>query len=208
MTICMSKLLCVTNRTLCQGDFLQRIEALCAAGPAGIILREKDLSQQEYMDLARSVLAICRSYEVPCILHSFANAAITLGADQLHLPLHLLEKLSPQERAQFAVLGASCHSMQDAQKAQRLGCTYITAGHVFATDCKKGLAPRGLDFLQQVCSSVTIPVYAIGGIAPDKMEPVLQAGAKGACIMSSCMTCADVHAYFKEFEKAGEAHEI
>ena len=208
MTTCMSKLLCVTNRKLCKGDFLGRIEQICAEHPAGIILREKDLPKQKYGMLAQSVLEICRRYNVPCALHSFADVAAALKADCLHMPLHLLSELSREERSQFRVLGASCHSVQDAQTAQSLGCTYITAGHVFATDCKKGLPPRGLEFLRQVCESVSIPVYAIGGIAPDNLGAVLQAGAKGGCVMSGTMICADAHTYFEEFEKAGVSHEI
>ena len=64
----------------------------------------------------------------------------------------------------FKVIGTSVHSVEDAIKAEQLGATYMTAGHIFATDCKKGLPPRGLDFLKNVCDAVEIPVYAIGGI--------------------------------------------
>ena len=64
----------------------------------------------------------------------------------------------------FKVIGTSVHSVEDAIKAEQLGATYMTAGHIFATDCKKGLPPRGLDFLKNVCDTVQIPVYAIGGI--------------------------------------------
>ena len=98
------------------------------------------------------------------------------------------------EKARFRILGASCHSPADAWEAQRLGYTYITAGHVFATDCKKGLPPRGLDFLREVCRSVDIPVYAIGGIRPENMAAVRAAGAAGGCVMSGLMTCPDPRA--------------
>ena len=77
-------------------------------------------------------------------------------------------------------------------EAEKLGCTYITAGHVFATDCKKGLPPRGLSFLKEVCYSVTIPVYAIGGIDENNMEAVRQAGAAGGCMMSGFMLEKDI----------------
>ena len=75
----------------------------------------------------------------------------------------------PEEQKQkFSVRGVSVHSVEDARLAEQCGATYLTAGHVFVTDCKKGLAPRGLDFLHEVCSSVKIPVYAIGGIHEEK----------------------------------------
>ena len=204
----MSKLLCVTNRSLCREDFLIRLERICAQHPAGIILREKDLSQGAYEQLAWPVLELCRRYEVPCILHSFVDAALRLEAQAIHLPLPILRTMTAAEKARFSVLGASCHSVEDAREAQDLGCTYITAGHVFDTDCKKGLPGRGLEFLQAVCHAVTIPVYAIGGIGADNFPAVLAAGAAGGCAMSGPMVCHDPAAYFEVFEKAGDSHEI
>ena len=148
--------------------------------PRGIILREKDLPEAEYLELARQTAEICDRYQTPCVLHSFPGAALELGVKQIHLPLPILRNLSPDERAYFTVLGASCHSAEDAREAETLGCTYITAGHVFDTDCKKGLPGRGLEFLKQVCESVKTPVYAIGGIAPENYKEVMAAGAAGA----------------------------
>ena len=200
MIISMSDILCVTNRTLCKEDLLTRIERVVSARPAGIILREKDLPEEAYETLARQVLGLCRDRGVRCILHGFVPAALHLQADAIHLPLPVLRQMSEGEKAQFRTLGASCHSVADAREAQRLGCTYITAGHIFATDCKKGLEPRGLAFLQDVCRSVEIPVYAIGGISPEKMSSVRAAGAAGACVMSGLMTCPDPRRLLEELQ--------
>ena len=183
----MSEILCVTNRRLCREPFLTRLERIAAARPAGMILREKDLPEPEYRALARDVLAICRSYQVPCILHTYPETARVLEADGLHLPLPVLRTLAPDS----PVLGASCHSVADVQEAQKLGCTYVTAGHIFDTGCKPGLPGRGLEFLAQVCRETSLPVYAIGGITPENLPQILAAGAAGACIMSSLMTCPD-----------------
>ena len=198
----MSDILCVTNRGLCREDFLTRLERIAAAGPAGVILREKDLSPEAYRALAERVLAVCRAHRVPCILHSFPAVARDLEAEGLHLPLPLLRTLPQEERRSFRVLGASCHSAAEAREAEALGCTYITAGHVFATDCKKGLAPRGLPFLREVCQAVTIPVWAIGGIAPENFSPVLATGARGGCVMSGLMACPDPAELLAAFDAA------
>ena len=187
----MSDILCVTSRSLCREDFLTRLERVAAAGPAGVILREKDLPPEDYRALAERALALCRARGVPCILHSFPETAEALGERAIHLPLPLLRALPPERRGAFRVLGTSCHSVEDAREAEKLGCTYITAGHVFATDCKKGLAPRGLDFLRAVCRAVDLPVWAIGGITPENFPSVRAAGARGGCVMSGLMTCAD-----------------
>lgn len=196
----MSDILCVTSRRLCREDFLLRLERIAAAGPAGVILREKDLPEADYRALAEAALAVCRSHGVPCILHSFPETAGALGAGALHLPLPLLRTLSPRQREAFPTLGASCHSAEEAREAEDLGCTYLTAGHIFSTDCKKGVPPRGLPFLEAVCRAVSIPVWAIGGIAPENFSQVLAAGARGGCVMSGLMTCADPAALLAAFQ--------
>ena len=199
MTICMCDILCITNRSLCKEDFLKRIEKIASAKPKGIVLREKDLTKDEYKSLAIKVIEICKRYNTPCILHTFTSVALELKHPYIHLPLHILEDVTTEEKEKFKVLGASCHSAEDAVKAEKLGCTYITAGHIFDTDCKKGLPGRGLDFLKNICESVEIPVYAIGGISRENIAQVKNAGAKGVCVMSGVMMCEDVEEYLGEF---------
>ena len=197
----MSRILCVTNRKLCQEDFLTRVEKIASCHPEGIILREKDLSPEEYRILAKQVMEICERYGVKCILHSFVDTAIALQAKALHVPLHILCEMTPEQKRCFDILGASCHSMEDTLLAQKLGCTYITAGHIFDTDCKKGLPGRGIEFLQSICSAVSIPVYGIGGIDAENISRVLKAGAAGACLMSSLMVCRDVAEFINAMEE-------
>ena len=188
----MSDLICITNRKLCSNNFLDQIEMIASAHPKAIVLREKDLSEKEYEQLARQVMQICQKHGTQCILHSFSNVAIALGAEAVHMPLPLLQKMTPQEKSHFQIIGASCHSLEEAKEAQDLGCTYIAAGHIFLTDCKKGLPGRGLPFLEEICKAVRIPVYAIGGISSQNIESVRKTGAAGACIMSGFMRCKTV----------------
>lgn len=235
------KLICVTNRKLCKGyekygfdAFYDRISEIVNMKqdirPASIILREKDLSEEEYREVAKRLKTICDRAGVVFCAHNYALVAEELGTPA-HFPLHVLEKLvrdkkisktNPRNSGMLNEIsngmpdgksngmpdgrsnnildgrseiynlmryGASCHSVEDALCAYKLGCDYITAGHVYITDCKKGLAPRGIDFLKKMCDSVPIPVYGIGGIdlESDKIDEVKQAGAKGACIMSGYM---------------------
>lgn len=188
----MSDLICITNRKLCSNNFSDQIKMIASAHPKAIVLREKDLSEKEYEQLARQVMQICQKHGTQCILHSFSNVATALGAEAVHMPLPLLQKMTPQEKSHFQIIGASCHSLEEAKEAQNLGCTYITAGHIFLTDCKKGLPGRGLPFLEEICKTVRIPVYAIGGISSQNMESVRKTGAAGACIMSGFMRCKTV----------------
>ena len=201
MIISMYDIICVTNKQLCGGDFLLRIEEIAACKPKGIILREKTLSSREYTLLAEQVMEICQRYDVPCMLHGFVKEAAGLGADKIHLPLPLLRGLK-DDKQHFNIIGASVHSVEEAREAQALGASYLTAGHIFDTDCKKGLPGRGLEFLSEVCRSVDIPVYAIGGITAENIGAVRGAGASGACVMSGLMQCDNVRAYLEAFEES------
>lgn len=213
-------IIAVTNRHLCSRPFMEQLECVCKLHPHAIVLREKDMPEAEYLSLARDVIALCKKYDVQCILHSFINVAVELNHPYIHLPLPILEKyasascqhfmpdvISTQSYKNaagyqqfFKVIGTSVHSVEDAIKAEQLGATYMTAGHIFATNCKKGLPPRGLDFLRNVCGAVQIPVYAIGGINiassegdnstlnVPRLKEVMECGAAGGCIMSGMMS--------------------
>lgn len=197
-----SNIICVTNRALCQGDYLARLAAIADAPAEAIVLREKDLSENAYEALAAQVLAQCAGRGTPCILHSFLGAAKRLGCRYIHLPLPRLRTLDAAEKASFSWIGASVHSVEDAQEAVRLGASYLTAGHIFVTDCKRGLPPRGPAFLREVCGAVPVPVYAIGGIGAENIAQVRRAGAAGACVMSGLMTCQDVAALLGRLQQA------
>ena len=196
----MSDILCITNGNLCKDDFLKRIDQIAACHPAGIVLREKYMPEPEYKTLAAQVLEICRTYHTPCILHSFIETALELNAKAIHLPLPIMRQMEEHKKTAFSCIGASCHSLDDAKEAKKLGCTYITAGHIFETDCKKGLSGRGIPFLQEIVRSVNLPVYAIGGIDEQNIKLIRSAGASGACVMSGAMQCDNVNEYLKRME--------
>ena len=179
-------LLAVTNRKLCTIPFLEQVERLAALHPAGIILREKDLTEEEYQALAEQVLAVCQKYQTTCILHTWPEVSRKLGCPNIHLPLWKLRE-SGEKLAGFEKIGASIHSVDEAREVRGLGATYLTAGHIFPTDCKKGVPARGLGFLREVCETVSIPVYGIGGITEENADEVMQCGAAGYCVMSGVM---------------------
>jgi len=190
----MYKLLAITNRHLCDNDFLEQIQNICKLNEkstliksVSIVLREKDLSENDYKDLAVKVLKICKENNTECILHTYYKIARELNCKKIHLPLQVL-KSNPNIYKEFNEVGVSIHSVSEAIEAINLGATYITAGHIFSTDCKKDIPPRGLNFLSSVCSSVNIPVYAIGGISLENAEKAINASADGICIMSGLMT--------------------
>jgi thiamine-phosphate pyrophosphorylase len=190
----LNDVIAVTNRRLSQRPFLEQIKRVCQLRPEAVILREKDLSETEYAKLAEEVYNITTSYDVRLIIHTYINVARELGINTVHMSLHNMREYRKEfidnvNKINNIKTGCSIHSVEEAVEARNMGASYITAGHVYATDCKKGLAPRGLDFLKNVCDSVDIPVYAIGGINIDdgRRKEVKKYGAAGSCIMSGMM---------------------
>lgn len=201
----------VTNRSLAARPYEEQIVRICRFRPAAVIVREKDLPEEEYARLAGKVLTICRRYGVRCIYHTYPEAARAAGVKKIHLPLPLLRQyaqyanradLQPADSRRpdmpdgtrtplsfFTTVGTSVHSREEAAEALRLGATYLTAGHIYSTDCKKGVPPRGLSFLKEICRMSPAPVYAIGGIqlGTGQLTEVLSCGAAGGCIMSEMM---------------------
>lgn len=184
----MFKVICVSARQH-SNNFLQSIKMIAKSDVEAIILREKDLSEDEYYLLAKNVKEICDKYNKKLIIHNFIDIARKLGIKNIQLPFSkfIAEKNLHRD---FESIGTSVHSVDDAVIAEKSGADYIIAGHIFATECKKGLAPRGVEFLKAVCNAVKIPVYAIGGIDDNSVVELSNLNCNnfsGVCVMSALM---------------------
>lgn len=187
----MCNVVSVTAKPLCKDDFLQRIRKISDSEVQYIILREKYLSEQEYYSLAKEVLSVCDKEKL--IIHNFIGTAESLGIKKIHLPFSAFKELNG--RRNFDIVGTSVHSVDDAAFARENGADYITAGNIYETDCKKGLKGKGVNFLRNVCESVDIPVYAIGGINADTasgFKAVTEKNFAGVCVMSLLMQCENI----------------
>ena len=181
----------ITNRALVQGDFLEQMQKVIRLHPHAVILREKDLSDDAYEALAEKILGLCEAEGVRCFLHSRIAVARNLGCRRIHLSVPVLEAMSEAERIglkhDFAEISVSCHSLEDVDIAVKNGATQIILGTIFETECKKGLKGKGLGFVEAICKSCPLPVYAIGGISLERLPQVRKAGAAGGCMMSGFM---------------------
>ena len=168
--------------------FLAQVEIIAATNVSAIVLREKDLEETVYEALAKDCITLCTHYNKKLILHSFLESAHRLNHPYIQLSLSQLETYRKAGLlSDFAQIGTSVHSVDDVRLAEKLGADYVFAGNILETDCKKGLPGRGLEFLENVCKEVDIPVYAIGGITAEKMPQILGTGAAGGCMMSGFM---------------------
>lgn len=195
----MSMLFVITSSKSCKEDFLTRIERIASANPDRIILREKHLSQDDLLKLAIKCKEICDKYSVAFSVNSSIEVARKVNAD-IHLPYKLFVG-NNENIKDFSTIGVSVHSISEAETAEMLGASYLIAGHIFATDCKKGLKPRGLEYLSDISKAVKIPVLGIGGISLKRLSSVLQTGAAGACVMSHFMNCDNPESEVSVFKK-------
>ena len=198
------KLNIISNRKLCENENLEKqIEKIFSAYEKKIILknfdivaltlREKDLNKNEYLKLIEKVYPICQKYKINLILHQ--NYDLNLDdkykIDGIHLSYNIFKSLNENIKAElikkYKRIGVSIHSLNEAKEVESLGASYVVAGHIFETDCKKGLEPRGLKFIEDLSSALSIPIFAIGGIDEKNSLSVINSGAFGLCIMSTLM---------------------
>ena len=198
------KLNIISNRKLCENENLEKqIEKIFSAYERKIILknfeivaltlREKDLNKNEYLKLIEEIYPICQKYKINLILHQ--NYDLNLDdkykIDGIHLSYNIFKSLNENIKAElikkYKRIGVSIHSLDEAKEVENLGASYVIAGHIFETDCKKGLKPRGLKFVEDLSSTLTIPIFAIGGIDEKNSQSVIDRGAFSVCMMSSLM---------------------
>lgn len=177
----MYKKIAVTNRNLCS-DLTTQIEKLHNSNFDYIILREKDLSLEEYTALAASAIKISNKI----ILHTFTDAAEALKYHKIHLPFNAFVNIADKIK-NYDITGVSAHTLDDTFKAQELGASYVTISPVFHTSCKPDVPPLGLNKLEYICSKLSIPVYALGGVTFENAQSCISHGAKGVCMMSQAM---------------------
>ena len=198
------KLNIISNRKLCENENLEKqIEKIFSAYERKIILknfdivaltlREKDLNKNEYLKLIEKVYPICQKYKINLILHQ--NYDLNLDdkykIDGIHLSYNIFKSLNQNIKAElikkYKRIGVSIHSLEEAKDVESLGASYVIAGHIFETDCKKGLEPRGLKFIEDLSSALSIPIFAIGGIDEKNSQSVINSGAFSVCMMSNLM---------------------
>lgn len=153
-----------------------------------LILREKDMREEDYQALALQVQAACQRAKILFVCHTFISAARAIGCPRIHLPLSQFAEAKEKGRLQgFSLTGASVHSVEEALLAQKLGADYVIAGNIFETSCKQGLPGKGTGFLRQLCRELDIPAYGLGGITGENEWQIRETGAAGACRMSGYM---------------------
>ena len=175
---------------------LEALEFALEGGARLIQLREKDLSARDLFDLAGRLRQLTRRFGAKLLINDRVDIAIAVDADGVHLPA---SSFSPADARRLLgedkIIGLSAHSTQDAIRAEREGADFVTFSPIYYTPSKAGYGtPQGLENLEEVCTKVNIPVYALGGIKGENVREVMGCGAKGVALISAILGAKDIKA--------------
>lgn len=184
----------VTDRRQTAGrPLLDVLEACLAAGVRAIQLREKDLTTRKLFRLGTEVRRLTREYDAALLINDRIDVALALDADGVHLAGH---SLPPQTARKILgprpLIGVSTHSVDEALEAEAGGVDFIVFGPVFETASKRPYGPpQGLESLKAIRQAVSLPLFAIGGVTPDRVPVLKGAGADGVAAISGLLAVAD-----------------
>ena len=185
------KLYIITDRVRCSPRSLYDvIHGLLDAGVSAIQLREKDLSDAEFINLGKPIAKLCRTYAAQLFINSRITIAVELGADGVHLPgdSASVEEVFPHADNRL-IVGCSVHNRDEARTRELEGADFLTYSPIYPTASKPGYGPAvGLVNLHNAAERVKIPIFALGGVTPERVPECIGAGAYGVAVMSSVMS--------------------
>ena len=186
--------------------FYKQIEDALKGGVTMLQLREKNLDEEELIKEAMEIKKICAVYNVPLIINDNVDAAIKSGADGVHVgiedtPVSLIR----QKVGKDFIIGATAKTIEQAKEAERAGADYLGVGAVFPSPTKKNAIRITTDQLNEICSSVSIPAVAIGGISLDNVDEIKGTDINGIAVVSAIFAADNIEsAAYKLKEKARE----
>jgi thiazole tautomerase (transcriptional regulator TenI) len=163
-----------------------------------IHIREHDKSASEVYKIGKHLLA----GGVPpgkIIINNRVDAAIALGVKGVQLGFHSLPVEAVKSAFPSLSVGKSVHTFQEAMQAEKEGADYILYGHVFPTNSKDGIAPKGMEELQKVTYHLNIPVIAIGGIKQKNVVETMDTKVTGIAVLSGIFNAVDPIRAAKEY---------
>jgi thiamine-phosphate pyrophosphorylase len=185
-------LLLVTDRHQARLPLADVVRAALAAGCRWVSVREKDLSDDDQIALALTLLPIARRYGARLTLHGDAALAKACGGDGVHLPAGSDPAASRALLGPDKLIGVSLHTVTEAEAIDPSVVDYAIAGPTFETPSKPGYGPEiGHKGLAEIAAVAPVPVLAIGGLNATRAAEVLAAGPVGIAVMGSIMRAVD-----------------
>ncbi|MDU1217609.1 MAG: thiamine phosphate synthase [Streptococcus sp.] len=190
------RLYLVTNRYQDSLEsFLKKVETACRSGVTIIQLREKNLTTNQYYQLAKQVKEITDAYQVPLIIDDRLDICLAVDAAGLHigddeLPVSVARQvLGPKK-----ILGVTAKTVKRALEAETSGADYLGTGAIFPTRTKENAPITLISTLKTICQTVAIPVVAIGGLTSENIDQLAATGIAGVAVVRDLMQAEDIEA--------------
>ena len=195
------RLYLVTNRYQDSLEsFLEKIETACRSGVTIVQLREKNLTTNQYYQLAKQVKEITDAYQVPLIIDDRLDVCLAVDAAGLHigddeLPVSVARQVLGPEK----ILGVTAKTVKRALEAEEGGANYLGTGAIFPTTTKENAPITLISTLKTICQRVAIPVVAIGGLTSENIEQLIGTGISGVAVVRDLMQAEDIEAKTQAF---------
>ena len=195
------RLYLVTNRYQDSLEsFLEKVEMACRSGVTIVQLREKNLTTNQYYQLAKEVKEITDAYQVPLIIDDRLDVCLAVDAAGLHigddeLPVSVARKVLGPEK----ILGVTAKTVKRALEAAEGGADYLGTGAIFPTTTKENAPITLISTLKTICQRVAIPVVAIGGLTSENIEQLIGTGIAGVAVVRDLMQAEDIEAKTQAF---------
>ncbi len=170
----------------------QQVEAALKNGATCVQLREKELDEKAFLEEAKEMAALCRSYHVPLIINDNVDIAIACGADGVHVGQDDMAASDVRARVgENMIIGVSAHTVEEALEAVKNGADYLGLGAVFSTSTKTDAGAMSHETLKEICDAVNIPTVAIGGISRNNLMQLAGSGVDGIAVVSAIFGAED-----------------
>lgn len=195
------RLYLVTNRYQDSVEsFLAKIERACRSGVTIVQLREKNLTTNQYYQLAKQVKEITDAYQVPLIIDDRLDVCLAVDAAGLHigddeLPVSVARQVLGPEK----ILGVTAKTIKRALEAETSGADYLGTGAIFPTTTKENAPITLISTLKTICQTVAIPVVAIGGLTSENIDQLMGTGIAGVAVVRDLMQAEDIEAKTQAF---------
>lgn len=195
------RLYLVTNRYQDSLEsFLEKVETACRSGVTIIQLREKNLTTNQYYQLAKQVKEITDAYQVPLIIDDRLDICLAVDAAGLHigddeLPVSVARRVLGPEK----ILGVTAKTVKRALEAETWGADYLGTGAIFPTTTKENAPITLISTLKTICQTVAIPVVAIGGLTSENIDQLIGTGIAGVAVVRDLMQAEDMEAKTQAF---------
>lgn len=184
----------VTDRSwLGNKSLTEQVENALEGGATLIQLREKEITFEEFVSIAKEIKAITDRYQVPFIINDNLEVALAVNADGVHIGQGDEDiKIAREKLGQSKIIGLSAHNVEEALKAVKQGADYIGVGAVFGSSTKLDANTITYETVQNICKAVEIPVVAIGGITKDNIHKLTGTGVDGVAVISAVFAQPDI----------------